>query len=182
MRYRELILVMLAVAIFVFLFGCVHSATTPQHEGTVLETWQTENSNFKIRVVSYEEQSGSLKGANYVFYVAPVNSNSWHEIVTFRHDDRPNIPTDNVRFVNARIGYLFMGWIYAVTIDGAANWELWDARNDLADWQCCNYQLISDVRVAADGTGTMTLNVISQRPGEVTKLKTKDYGRHWTSD
>jgi photosystem II stability/assembly factor-like uncharacterized protein len=170
------------MVVFVFLFGCVHSATTEQHEGTILETWQTENSNFKIRVVSYEEQSGGPRGAYYIFYVAPRNSNDWHNIVTFRHDDRPNIPTENVRFVNDKTGYLFMGWIYAVTIDGGSNWKIWDARNDLPGWQCCNYKLISDVRVAADGTGTMTLDVISERPGEVGILKTKDYGQHWTRD
>lgn len=34
-------------------------------------------------------------------------------------------------------------------------------------------RLIRDVQLAADGTGTMTLNPIPQRPGEVSELHTR---------
>lgn len=37
--------------------------------------------------------------------------------MVFRHDDRPLIPRNNIRFVNDQIGYIFMESMYAVTTD-----------------------------------------------------------------
>jgi hypothetical protein len=110
----------------------------------------------------------------------PTGSDAWRDITTFRHDDAVPIPRDQIRFVNNRVAFVFMGWIYAVTTDGGATWSVWDAGNDLPNWQCCNYRLITDVKLNVDGTGTMTLNPIQDRPGEVPQLRTKDFGRHWT--
>jgi hypothetical protein len=100
------------------------------------------------------------------------------EIMTLRHDDQVPIPVNQIEFVNERIGFVFMGWKYAVTTDGGDTWSVWDAKRDLPDWQCCNYGLISAVKVTTDGTGIMKLNPISGRQGEVPELKTKDWGRH----
>lgn len=165
--------------VLAFAGGCALFASRGQHRGAVLENWQTENKTFKIRVTSYEEKGANVNGAYYVFESGAVSTNSWREIVTFRHDDQPRIPADQVRFVNDQIGYLFMGWIYAVTTDSGVSWSVWDATKDLPDWQCCNYRLIRGVKLAADGKGTMTLNPIPQRRGEVPELHTGDYGRHW---
>lgn len=100
--------------------------------------------------------------------------------MTFRHDDRVGIPKDQVRFVSNKIGYVYMGWMYAVTKDAGASWSVWDAKKDLANWQCCNYGLIRDVSIGFDGTGVMRLNPIPQRRGEVPELHTKDFGQHWS--
>ena len=99
--------------------------------------------------------------------------------MTFRDDDPRRIPRENVRLVNDRIGYVFMGWMYAVTIDGGATWSVWNAETDLPNWQCCNYGLIKDVRLASDGAGTMILNSIPHRHGEAPELRTNDFGQHW---
>ena len=72
-----------------------------------------------------------------------------------------------------------MGWMYAVTNDGGANWKVWDATTDLPDWQCCNHNLISEVDLTVGGEGVMTLNPIEGRKGEVSKLRTIDYGHTW---
>jgi len=178
---RKLFLLGLTLLGLVFAGGCA-LAGRPQGRGAVLEKWQTEGKTFKIRVTSYEETGANVNGAYYQFESAAPGSNDWREIVTFRHDDQPKIPGDQVRFVNDRIGYLFMGWVYAVTTDGGANWSTWNATHDLPNWQCCNYQLIRDVQLATDGSGTMTLNPIPQRQGEVPRLRTRDYGRHWTAE
>lgn len=144
------------------------------------ETWETTNGTFKVKVTSYaEENRGIVAGAFYVFKSSSAGSDDWHEIMTFRHDDPVAIPHDQVRFVNDQIGYIFMGWKYAVTTDAGSKWTVWTAEKDLPNWQCCNYRLIHEVRLAPDGTGTMILKPISQRKGEVPELQTKDFGQHW---
>jgi len=176
---RKLFLIVLMLVVLAFTGGCALFAGPAQGRGAVLEKWQTENKAFKVRVISYAEKGANVNGAYYVFESTAGSSNAWREIVTFRHDDQPKIPADQVRFVNDQIGYLFMGWTYAVTTDSGVSWSVWDATKDLSNWQCCNYRLIRDVQLSADGAGTMTLNPIPQRQGEVPELHTRDYGRHW---
>jgi hypothetical protein len=150
------------------------------HRGAVIEQWHSDNKRFKVRVTAYEEKGANVNGAYYLFEAAPSGSDQWREIMTFRHDDQPKIPTDQVRYVNADVGYVFMGWMYAVTTDAGTTWSVWSAEKDLPYWQCCNYKLISDVTIGSDGRGIMRLNPIGGRSGEVTELRTNDYGRHWT--
>jgi hypothetical protein len=177
----------IAVAVVALLFGILVAATwpvalmfLPPRVGAIAESWETSNPTFKVRVERhYEENGGFVAGAYYVFRSAPAGSAAWRDIMTFRHDDPVDIPRDQVRFVNDRIGFVFMGWMYAVTTDGGATWSVWDAGSNLPKWECCNYRLISDVRLEPDGTGSMTLSPIQDRRGEVPQLRTKDYGRHW---
>lgn len=148
--------------------------------GKITEAWETANTTFKVRVRRYEEQNGGFVGGGYyVFESAQLGSDNWGKIMTFRHDDPVPIPREQVRFVNDRIAYAFMGWMYAVTTDAGTGWSVWNAEADLPKWQCCNYALIQNVSVESDGTGLMTLNPIPQRPGEVPELLSTDYGKHW---
>jgi hypothetical protein len=150
--------------------------------GKELETWETGNNAFKVRITAFAEKKGGLvAGAYYVFQAAQSGANGWHEIMTFRHDDPVPIPREQVRFVQDRIGFVFMGWMYAITTDVGRTWSVWDALRELPNWKCCNYVLIRDVRIGLDGSGTMSLNPIPDRRGEVPELCTKDYGRHWAA-
>jgi hypothetical protein len=149
--------------------------------GRVLETWETGNNAFKVRITAYAEKNGGfVAGAYYVFQSAQSGANAWHEIMTFRHDDPVRIPREQVRFVQDKIGYAFMGWMYAVTTDEGRTWIVWDATKDLPNWTYRNYGLIRDMSIRLDGSGTMTLDPIPARQGEAPMLCTKDYGRHWT--
>ena len=179
---RKLFLIGLTLFAMAFGGGCALFGSHAQGRGAVLEKWQTENKAIKIRVTSYEETGANVNGAYYQFESAAPSSNDWHEIVIFRHDDQPKIPADQVRFVNDRIAYLFMGWMYAVTTDAGRSWSVWTAERDLPNWRCCNYRLIGDVAIANDGNGIMRLNPIQDRRGEVTQLRTNDYGRHWKAE
>lgn len=152
----------------------------PQQGKKINETWETANNTFKVDVTAYADEKGYVGGAYYVFRSARVGSDDWRAIMTFRDDYPAPIPRQQVQFVNDKIGYAFMGWMYAVTTDGGSNWSVWSAEKDLPDWQCCNYKLIQSVRIAPDGVGTMKLKPIPQREGEVPELRTKDYGRHWS--
>jgi hypothetical protein len=49
-----------------------------------------------------------------------------------RQDDDPKIPVDQVRYVGD-IGYVFMGFMYAVTTDAGKTWSVWSAEKDLPD-------------------------------------------------
>lgn len=144
--------------------------------GGVTETWETGHGSIKVRVENRAEHFAWLPGAYYVFKSSPPGSNRWREIMTFRDDDPGRIPRENVRFVSEQVGYVFMGWMYAVTTDGGATWSVWDAKEKLGD-ACANYGLIKAVYIASDGAGEMTLN--RNCGGKMPKLRTRDYGKNW---
>jgi hypothetical protein len=151
------------------------------HMGAVTESFETSNKAFRLRVDRHAEVGGfGPGGAYYVFRTAPPGSDAWRDIMTFRHDDPIPIPRDQVRFLNERVGFVFMGWMYAVTTDEGASWSVWDSSRDMPKRPCCNYRLVKDVHLQADGTGTMTLNLVPDRV-EVVQLRTIDFGRHWST-
>jgi hypothetical protein len=164
------------------ILGCAAYVLLLPKRGKVIETWQTGNNIFQVRVTAYNEKNTfpALGGGYYVFESAAVGSDRWNEIMSFRHDDPVDIPRDQVRFVSDQVGYVFMGWMYAVTTDEGATWSVWNAEKDWSGWQRRGYRLIQDVRIAPDGMGTMRLNPIPHRSGEAPELHTKDYGRHWS--
>jgi hypothetical protein len=150
--------------------------------GKQLEFMETTNGSFHVRVSLHEEENGGfVPGAYYVFSSARSGASAIHEVMTFRRDDRVPIPMSQIEFVNDQIGFVYMGWMYAVSTDGGDTWSVWDARKDLPNWKCCNYGLISAVAVKTDGNGVMTLNSIKGRLGEVPELRTRDWGRHWSA-
>jgi hypothetical protein len=178
---RNLPIAIALAAVLVLAANC--SVLSGPRMGDLTESFETSNHTFKLRVDRHAEVGGFMaiqNGAYYVFRSAAVGSDAWDDIMTFRHDDPNPIPLDQVRFVNERVGFVFMGWKYAVSTDGGATWKVWDATRDLRNWQCCNYRLIASVQLNADGNGTMTLSPIQDRRGEVPELHTSDFGRHWS--
>ena len=147
--------------------------------GGRLQSWETANSSFKIRVTSYEEKGTSLPGTFYVFESGKVGTEVWREFMVLRHDDRPALPNDQIRFVNERIGFVFMGWMYAITTDGGESWSVWNAAKDVPDWNWSKYGVISDVRIEPDGAGKMVLKSIADPNRQVPDFWTTDFGRHW---
>lgn len=173
---RTFTLVFALIAFSIYTVGCANIFM-----GEITESWDSSNERFKIRVERRAERDAFLlPGAYYVFQSAPVGSDSWKEIFTFRHDDPVPIPRERIRLVNEQVGYAFMGWMYAVTIDGGKTWQVWDADKDMQNCECSNYGLIKDVRLVADGSGTMELNRVPLRIGKLPELYTTDYGRHWS--
>src|SRR5262245_304660 len=164
---------------FIAIWLCICCAGDGKR-GKVVEHWQAAGRSLEIRAIVYEETGVYLSGTFYDFDARRVGSDQWTRVMSFRHDDRPSIPHD-VHFVDDRTTYFFMGWMYAVTIDGGRTWSVWDASKDLPSWQCCNYGLIARVDLQADGIGTMTLRPIEGRRGEVPALITSDFGQHWTA-
>src|SRR5437660_185963 len=175
---RRLIVLVAIVLIVGGLILWLHRRLSPRI-GPIVDSSETSNQTFKIHVDAHLEENAFLPGTYYIFRSAPIGSNAWRDIMTFWHDDTPYIPRDQIPFINDRLAFVFIGWMFAVTTDAGATWSVWDARADLPKWSCCNYRLIKDVHLEPDGTGTMTLNPIQDRSGEAPQLRTKDYGRHW---
>jgi photosystem II stability/assembly factor-like uncharacterized protein len=157
--------------------GC-NLFSQPQR-GEVVETWETMNKTFKVRVTAYSEKGAypSVGGGYYLFQSALVGSDKWSEIMTFRHDDPIAIPREQVRFLNDQVGYVFMVYKYAVTTDGGTTWSVWNVVEDLPDWPRTR-AAIKEIQLTADGAGKMTLTSFTNSKSP--ELQTKDYGRHWS--
>ncbi len=120
-----------------------------------LDQWQQGNGTFEVRVTELNEstQWGPSQFC-YHFETAVTNKSAWNEITTVCTDDDIEIPKGQVRFVNERIGYLFMVRKYAVTTDGGNSWQVWDVDQGAPDRQYRNERFIKEVKISADGSGT----------------------------
>ena len=176
---RWLIVLVAAVLIVGTVVLWLHRRFSPRI-GPIVDGRDASNQTFKIHVDEHLEENAFLPGTYYIFRSAPLGSNAWHDIMTFYYDDTPDIDRAQIRFINDRLAFIFIGWTFAVTTDAGATWSVWNAGTDLPNWECCNYRLITDVTLNSDGTGTMTLNPIQNRRGEVPQLRTRDFGRHWS--
>jgi hypothetical protein len=160
----------------------VLKGTYPFGTRKIIEVWNTSNGTFKIEAIAYELKGVEPRGIFYAFSCPLPDTNVTgylDEFMTIRNEKLEMIPRDQVRFVSDQIGYVFMGWIYAVTTDGGKTWSTWDAEKDLPNWQCCDSQLIQNVNIMTEGLGVMTLKLNSWKENENVTLYTKDYGKHW---
>ena len=148
--------------------------TRSRMSSRIIDQWETTNENIDIRVRAFAEDGWGPAGAYYVFESARHGSNNWQAIMTFRHDDPVPIPREQIRFVNDRTAFVFMGWMYAVTTNGGANWSIWSAQEHIPEY---NYALIESVYLESNGYGFMRLD--TSRSNDVPALGTRDYGRHW---
>ncbi len=143
------------------------------------ERWETTNGTFRIRVTAYaEENGGFVGGAYYVFESAPLGSEKWRKIVTVHLDDPDPIRRQNVRFIGERMAFLFLHFDYAVSTDAGLTWSLWNATENMPDWQS-HRSYILNVQIKPTGDGTMLLQSID--PAEQVQLKTRDYGKNWNA-
>ena len=128
MQRKSQIVIALLIAVVALSANC--KLISGPRMGNVTESWETSNQTFKLRVDRHAEEGGfgPVAGAYYVFRSASSGPNAWHDIMTFRHDDPVPIPRNQVRFMNDRVGYVFMGWMYAVSTDGGATWFVWNAK------------------------------------------------------
>jgi hypothetical protein len=143
-------------------------------KGKAIDVWETSHEGLAIRVTALAEKGTFLAGTYFVFESAN-NGRQYREVMTFRHDDRPAIPRENVRFISGREAYAFMGCLYAVTVDGGNAWHVWDAERDLPTSQSRFYRVIESVDIGAKGEGVMRLRLIDT----TFSLYTTDYGVHW---
>jgi hypothetical protein len=152
------------------------------YRGQVVETWESTNTPFRIRVEMHMERGGFMPiadGAYYDFQSAAAGSDSWHEIMTFRYDDPIHIPEDKVHFADDKVASVFMGWMYAVTEDGGSNWRVSKVWDFLPKDERCLYNCIETLRIDANGQGAIKLNIIDSPENWVKIMETNDFGRSW---
>lgn len=178
-KLRIKLFLLFAVAAFALLLFVV----TPRISNKVFETFETQNGHFRIRVRAHAEVGGGfVPGAYYVFESAPVSTGNWRKIMVYRHDDPMPIPRERVRFVSDRIAYIFIGFMYAVTLDSGRTWSVWRADKSVSQFNGCKYLLPAEITIATDGTGSMTLLPLNQECASTRKLYTTDYGKHWSAN
>lgn len=164
-----------AICLAVFLIACGQSATE-------LQTISKQNGSFEVRATAFREDRAfgqALAGADYLFEVRR-SGGDWRRIINFHHDDQVEIKEQQVGFVNGQIGFVFMGWLYAVTTDAGESWHIWNA-NDTGVFgaERVGYDGIKSVKIEASGKGKMLLNVIG-RPNPL-ELQTSDFGVTWAT-
>ncbi|HEY3581097.1 MAG TPA: hypothetical protein VGK82_11155 [Pyrinomonadaceae bacterium] len=157
---------------------CVRSQDSRMGQREI-ERWETRNNAFKIRVIAHPEEGGFVAGAYYVFQSAAADNGDWRDIMIVHHDDPVKIPRQQVRFLSDRVGYAFMLYSYAVTIDAGASWSVWYAPTDLPQWLNTRAN-IANVLIFPDGTGTMSLRTSTDEPAP--ELHTRDFGKHWMTN
>lgn len=140
----------------------------------------------QITVTAYDLYNVEPAGRYYTFgfktkyqsYKGPAEKTRL--IFNFRQDEAVLPPMDQVNILNESIAYVYMGWMYSVSLDSGRTWHWWDAERNLPGWKCCDPKLIQSVEIAPDGTGRMIIKPSMERPGGTLSLHTKDYGQHWT--
>src|SRR5580765_7386226 len=119
MNFKEAFFLVIVLALGCGLVSCGLG------RGKLVDKWETANQTFKIRITEYQENKTwfGLPGYYHVFESAVVGSADWQEVMNVRTDDPVGIPREQTAFVNDRVGYVFMGQNYAVTIDGGRSWS-----------------------------------------------------------
>jgi len=151
----------------------------PNAKEILLDSWETTWDGPRIRVRAYNLEDVDPPGTYYTFECLNENSLLGGPIImTLRTDKRVAIPREQIRLISSEIAYVFMGWLYAVTTDGGYTWSVWDAQDNLKNWQCCDYDSISDVQLSKEGTGTMVLKHHGIGKS-LQELHTTNFGREW---
>lgn len=151
------------------------------YKAEVVETWETANTPFRIRVDKHIERGGFMAALNGAYYVFQSESgsctNQWREVMTIRHDDPNDIPREQVRFAGDKVGYFFMNSDYAVTNDAGESWRIFKICEFLPIGEQCSG--ITDLRINADGTGEVKIYSSAKYKDRLNVLETKDFGRSW---
>lgn len=107
----------------------------------LLDEYQHSFGAMTIRVIAYELDGVSPKGIYYTFEAQKKGTNIWKSFLTFRQDEYISPAQSQIHIINDKLAYVFMGWLYAVTINGGESWIYWNAENELQTWECCNSYL-----------------------------------------
>lgn len=175
------VLICFVLAILIVKFVPMPEVLKSPYKAEVVETWETQNTPFRIRIDKHIERGGfaaALNGAYYVFQSeSGKNSNQWREVMMLRHDDPNDIPREQVRFAGDKVGYFFMNSDYAVTSDAGESWRIFKICEFLPSEDQCSG--ITDLRIDADGTGEVKIYSSAKYKNHLKVLETTDFARSW---
>jgi hypothetical protein len=142
--------------------------------------WQSS----KITLTAYDIYNVEPSGRYHTFSITKHSNEGENGKIIFNIllSDPPSVSTNQVKILNDKIAYVYLGWMYSVSLDGGLTWHLWDAEKTLPSWECCDSGLIQDINIDNSGNGRMALRVNPNNLAELLYLYTNDYGQHWIKD
>lgn len=173
------VLICFVLAILIVKFVPTPEIFKSHYKAEIVETLETQNTPFRIRITKHIERGGfmaALNGAYYVFQSVASGSDKWQDITTYRFDDPIDIPRNQIRFANEKVAYVFMFDMYAVTQDGGASWKISDIDDYLLSESKCGS--IEDLQINASGVGEVKLKCYAKQDS-FKHLETMDFGRSW---
>ena len=143
---------------------------------------EISNENFRIRITAYKEKYVFPPGVYFVLQSAKVGSDKWQDVMTKKGDEPIPIREQQLRFINQRTGYAFIGSYYMVTTNAGENWTIWDGEKQVsAEYKKRNLSpYIEDIQLQPDGTGRMKLYNYFNQPERGPDLFTSDFGLNWS--
>ena len=177
-----------AIVAFIVLGVCVggwQKANLPRGDSRARQIYEAvdpyrnqNDSQFWIRVTEHPETPSStfIAGTFYSFDSGTTETGPWKSIMTVHLDDPDPIPSNQVLFVNDKIGYVYLYDKLAVTTDAGQSWSLWELAQAPAKWRP-RRAIIRNVILRADGSGTMTVEAFASQ--EMVMLTTSDFGKSW---
>ena len=138
----------------------------------------------KITLTAYDIYNVEPSGRYYTFTVPRKIGDYETTSIIFNILLEEAVPfnPNQVKILSDKIAYVYMGWIYSVTLDGGRAWHLWDAERNLPEWKCCDAGLIRDISISDHGNGIMTLRPDPTKPESLVYLRTDDFGQRWKND
>lgn len=138
----------------------------------------------KIILTAYDIYNVEPSGRYYTFTIPRKIGDYKAKSIVFNIllDQAVSLNPNQVKIFSDKVAYVYLGWMYSVTLDGGKSWHLWDAEKNLPEWTCCDSKLIKDVTISEQGVGTMALRPHPRNPETLIYLRTDDFGQHWRKD
>ena len=138
----------------------------------------------EIKLTAYDIYNVEPPSRYYTFTV-PRKVNNYETISIIFNillEETVLVNSNQVKILSDKIAYVYLGWMYSVTLDGGKAWHLWDAERNLPGWNCCDSGLIRDVNISDHGNGIMTLRPDPNKPESLIYLHTDDFGQSWRNN
>jgi hypothetical protein len=139
----------------------IGSSACEPRPGELREQWEQGNERFRVRVQVFDEGNKAHlfePGCHLRIASAQAGSDAWRRFGNAYFSKCDQRFKDRVRFVNERVGYVFMQWWYTVTVDGAGAGRHGTCPRTCRAGRSTARSSFDDVSIKPDGTGTMTLN------------------------
>ena len=138
----------------------------------------------KITLTTYDIYNVEPSGRYYTFTVPRKIGDYETTSIIFNILLEEAVPfnSNQVKILSDKIAYVYLGWMYSVTLDGGRAWHLWDAERNLPEWKCCDPGLLREVNISDQGNGIMTLRPDPTKPESLVYLRTNDFGKSWKND
>lgn len=146
--------------------------------GKVIEDINKKNELFSVKLEVRNEEGALTPGACYNFTSKNNLDNHRIKIFSVQFDDIISVNDENISFVSDKVGFVYLGNMFALTMDAGNSWKVWDSEVFLDNYSKINARSIEAVKVSLDGQGEMYLYK-HPKDNETIVLETSNYGENW---